>query len=345
MVSSSDGSDSAASVPLATGRLAVLDDIKAAAIIAVLIQHALPGFWEPQTAWESLGDWLVQFHVPAFLMVSGFLSQRGVAMSGGDLGRRLQRLLPPYLVASLFWWSIGRAHPWDGDVGLVWMLATGAVLPIYYYVFVQLACLLLLWPVSRLPRTGQWTLFAGLLLWHGYQLYDPFMQAWLGFFWTSRNPLVFFHYFLAGYLLADPLMSGRGHGPTAGEPLRPPPIWIVGCAVALLAYVAICALMPGSFGRGGAALRTLCAFGSVGLIWSASTRGHRIPGAAFLGPATYTLFLYHYPFVTWLAPWTKSWIPELAVLVKLILPLLAASLLVLVGRRLLGRHSARLLGC
>jgi peptidoglycan/LPS O-acetylase OafA/YrhL len=345
MVSSSDRSESTVSVPLAAGRLAVLDDIKAAAILAVLLQHALPPFWEPQTAWESLADWLVQFHVPAFLMVSGFLSQRGEAMSGADLGRRLQRLLPPYLVASLFWWSIGSAHPWEGDVGLGWMLATGSVLPIYYYIFVQLACLLLLWPVSRLPRTGQWVLLGGLLLWHGYQVFDPFLQASLGFFWYARNPLVFFHYFLAGYLLAEPLMTGRGQGQAASEPLRPRPIWIVACAAALVAYVAICAFVPGSFGRGGAALRTICAFASVGLVWSASTHGHRFPGAAFLGPATYTLFLYHFPFATWLTPWTKTWTPELAVLVKLILPLLAASLLVVVGRRLLGRHSARWLGC
>ncbi len=345
MVSSNDGSDSAAPVPLAAGRLAVLDDIKTAAILAVVLQHALPPFWESQTTWEALGDWLVQFHVPAFLMVSGFLSQHGEAMSGTDLGRRLQRLLPPYLVASLFWWSIGSAHPWEGEVGLGWMLMTGSVLPIYYYVFVQLACLLLLWPVSRLPRMGQWALFSGLLLWHGYQVYDPFMQASLDFFWHSRNPLVFFHYFLAGHLLAGPLMAGRGHGRPDGEPWRPGATWIFAFTASLLTYVAICALVPGSFGRGGAALRTICAFASVGLVWSASSRGHRFPGAAFLGPATYTLFLYHFPFATWLTPWARTWTPELAVLVKFILPLLAASLLVVAGRRLLGRHSARWLGC
>jgi fucose 4-O-acetylase-like acetyltransferase len=82
-------------------RLPAVDVIKAAAIVAVVLQHAGPPRWSPHYAeFDQVFrvSW-IQFHVPAFVLMAGFLSARH-RLGWDELVSRLRRLLVPYLVAS-----------------------------------------------------------------------------------------------------------------------------------------------------------------------------------------------------------------------------------------------------
>ena len=82
--------------------LGSVDYIKAIAIVAVVLTHAGLQVGNPAlTAFEKIirQSW-VDFQVPSFFLVAGFLYHRASAISWGEVGRRLQRILVPYLVAS-----------------------------------------------------------------------------------------------------------------------------------------------------------------------------------------------------------------------------------------------------
>lgn len=66
--------------------------VKAAAIVAVVFTHAGP-MGKSTPAEELLRSVWVPFHVPAFLMVSGFLCSRPTPLSFRDVGRRISRYL------------------------------------------------------------------------------------------------------------------------------------------------------------------------------------------------------------------------------------------------------------
>ncbi|TFH21714.1 MAG: hypothetical protein E4H03_10030, partial [Myxococcales bacterium] len=78
-----------------------IDYIKALAIIAVVFTHAGLDPWSPShTSTDRLlcQGW-VDFHVTSFILVAGFLAARSGMMDARALGRRLVRILCPYLLA------------------------------------------------------------------------------------------------------------------------------------------------------------------------------------------------------------------------------------------------------
>lgn len=148
-------------------RLAPIDYIKAAAIVAVVATHAGANPWlADATAFDRIirGS-LVMFHVPSFLLIAGFLYGAQPVLSTADLGRRLQRILVPYLVASLVVIALGSAKPANlGDAVL--MLATGSALGTYYFVFVLAASVMAMYVLTRLsPRLPRYALAATLAWW------------------------------------------------------------------------------------------------------------------------------------------------------------------------------------
>ena len=140
-------------VGAAGGRWHAVDHIKAAAIVAVVFTHAGRVSLD---AWSSLPDFLLtslwtRFHVPAFLLVSGFLYARTAPVPAAEVGRRLSRILLPYALASGVAIAAGlavTATAWmrwptavRGVGDLTWQLATASALGIYYYVLLAVACL------------------------------------------------------------------------------------------------------------------------------------------------------------------------------------------------------------
>jgi len=162
-----------------------IDWLKALAIIAVVAAHAGPfGFTQAHPVDAIVRLRIVSFHVSVFLFVSGFLHSSATPLTAAETWRRLQRILGPYLVASL---AITALHlmPHATWSALPWNLATGNAHGTYYYVLVWCGCVLsgLVW--SRLRGGG---LLAALALvavateWRS-------RHAIVGVFWGIRDPL------------------------------------------------------------------------------------------------------------------------------------------------------------
>lgn len=91
--------------PTSHQRHHALDWLKAMAIVAVVVTHSgsgafpnTPGY----TGWDGLFAYgLAAFHVPCLLMISGYLYRSAKPLGSADVARRLRRILPPYLVASV----------------------------------------------------------------------------------------------------------------------------------------------------------------------------------------------------------------------------------------------------
>ena len=163
----------------ATGaqRFAAVDYVKALAIFAVVVTHA--GYpisrGAISTAENLIRHSWVSFHVPAFLVMAGFLYYRAGPIDPREAGRRLVRVLIPYAIASLALYGIGVAHFQDWE-RLVFALATGNAVGEYYFVFVLLICIPWIVLLSRAP--------AGLL-WGLSVASPPIRPSSHGFRWQS----------------------------------------------------------------------------------------------------------------------------------------------------------------
>ncbi len=74
-------------------RFSSVNYIKAAAIIAVVMSHAVLPVWDPRfTAVDlALGAKWTAYHVPSFLALSGFLYWSGEPIALATVGRRMLR--------------------------------------------------------------------------------------------------------------------------------------------------------------------------------------------------------------------------------------------------------------
>jgi fucose 4-O-acetylase-like acetyltransferase len=99
------------------------------------------------------------FHIPAFLVVAGFLYQRPYAISLRDIGARLKHIGIPYLIASCIAQLAGftTAQSWR-DV--IYQLLTVSSVGIYYFIGILAVCTLSVWLLSRVTLAR----LAGLLV-------------------------------------------------------------------------------------------------------------------------------------------------------------------------------------
>ncbi len=339
----------------AGGRWHAVDHVKAAAIVAVVFTHAGRVSLD---AWGSVPDFLLtslwtRFHVPAFLLVSGFLYARRQPVPVAEVGRRLSRIGLPYLLASLVAIAVGIAvgaagwlrwpTPVHGVSDLVWQLSTASALGVYYYVLLAAACLLVLWPLSLTGRAGAWLLLlacAALTL-----AIDVGVVArpslWLAkrfggdvFFWATRNPLEGFHlgYFAAGWVAALHVSDLARAADARSRAL------LALCAAGIaLGWLSFSGVLPirGSFGR---VAYTLAVVGATALHPRRRRAG---PTLRFLGDATLGLYLYHRIFQLLAQPVTDGWPAVPRIGAQVTVGLAGASLVAWGGRRLLGAAPAR----
>jgi peptidoglycan/LPS O-acetylase OafA/YrhL len=272
-------------------RFPEIDALKAAGIVTIVLIHALRSPWDP--AVSGLERWLGQvtrFGVPGFLFASGFLYARAPS-DRATTWRRLRRILLPYALASavaqLWRWRDGL--PYEGGTLLADLLLASSFGP-YYYVFV-IAVLVLATPlVARLPgpllyaATGaflasQWFVDAG-----GFGL--------VSFYWHIRNPLLWWGYFLLGWVarLHEPALR-RWVAPRRGMLLA-----TLGTLVALLALVA-------SFEDAAPRLLVrsaswLAVYAILAFVAAAASGTAALPRPLrALSDATYAIYLYHLFFV------------------------------------------------
>jgi peptidoglycan/LPS O-acetylase OafA/YrhL len=164
-----------------------VDWLKTLAIVAVVVTHSGRFSFEPLTPTDRfVRETLVAFHVPVFLMVSGYLHATAAPVSLATVGRRWRQILGPYLLTSLVMLSFGVERPWPLYLW-PYLLALGGALGLYYDVPVWLFCVLTGWVWSRLPPPG---LAIALVAVAAATVGRWFVHVPMDFVWYIRDPLL-----------------------------------------------------------------------------------------------------------------------------------------------------------
>lgn len=271
-------------------RFLEIDALKAFGIVTVVLIHGLRPPWDPSlSALESWLGHVTRFAVPAFLLASGFLYATGDPVSPAITLRRLRRVAIPYLFVSAAaqgWWL------WRGVESPTGRLCTdllfGASFGPFYYVFVIFGLILVTPLLARLPARSLAPLAVALIAvqW----AVDVTGLFGLGFFWHIRNPLLWWSYFLTGWLLRQHYDAVRR--------------WISSRRVALVTGLLVAvALLTAASGAGGPrlAIRTaawLNIYAILSLILALFCGRERasVP-LRVLSEATYAIYLCHLFFV------------------------------------------------
>ncbi len=326
-------------------RIAAIDAVKAAAIVAVALTHSGIGPWEP-----GYGGWdfwlcgvLVNFQVPAFLFVSGFLYRRATPIPARATWRRLARVIVPYLVASLVAYAVGLARFRD-LADLAFQVATGSTLGIYYFVFLLALFVPTIWVLSRLPPRALWGLCAALWavaiateLYAYARIVDTTRPPTLaGFFWLARSPFNFnYALFVTGWLAA------AHRDDLARLATRHRIACLLACAGAVALFLGVAARWPWAIVG---TLRMLYTFGVVGLI-ALLTPARPVPRlVGFLSAASLGLYLYHAMFQGPVRPLVHGWPAPARIPAVAAGGLLGAGVLCRLGTALLGRRARLVLG-
>jgi len=326
------------------GRIGAIDVVKAAAIVAVVITHAGRAPWDPRygLADALLSGFWAQFHVPSFLLVSGLLYRRMHPIRLPEIGRRLARVLVPYGIASLVAQGLGLSGA-HGIDDVLYQLATGSSLGIYYYVFLLTLFIPALWPLSRLgERALSWLLGVVFAASFVFELVVQWQAARGGaqpggLFWLMRNPLNYsFFMFVTGWWCAS-------HLPALRRMLEERRGWLLlACLLAatLDAYLSLVShtWVPAGIVRVAYTL-------AVVVVLSLASRGREVGRVLrFLSENTLSIYLYHHMFQLALSPWLECAPGGLRIPALLAAGLAGSSALCLLGRRLLGRRARLLLG-
>ncbi len=320
------------------GRFPLLDRIKAAAILAVVVNHVLRLFGPTATSLDQGLRWVVQFHVPGFLLVSGFLFGLAQGRTRGTLlATRLRRVVVPYVIASLVLIRLG----FSGAPGLhdaLTMLLTGSALGIYYYVFVLVTSLLLATVMVNVPRAWLWTLAVVLA---ACMIASGFFPQWVyprSLFWQVRSPAKYYGYFLIGWLLAarrDQLLALFAQRSRA---------LLVLCGAGLCIYAGLHIGVPDIGRRFQEMWRLIYTFSVVGLIaWVFAERPVSRP-TQFFSRASLTIYLYHVPFVWTFGPLVEGAPAFVRITVLALVGTSGAAAVALLVRRLTPRWSRELVG-
>jgi surface polysaccharide O-acyltransferase-like enzyme len=318
-----------------------IDAIKAAGIVTIVLIHALRSPWEPGVS--ELERWLghvTRFGVPGFLLASGFL-YAGAPADSATTWRRLRRILVPYLIASLLaqLWRAYAGLPSEGGTLIADLLLASSFGP-YYYVFV-IALLVALTPaVAQLPRPLLYALTGALVA--SQWFVDAATVALLSLYWHLRSPLLWWGYFLLGWV-------ARLHEPELrawAAPRRGALLWILsGAIVGLTALASWEEALPRTLVRTAMWLDVYAVLAFVALAASAVTA---LPGwLRWLSDATYAIYLYHVFFVLAVQRWLPPQPGEVvwgAILLPWLAGLAGGVAVVALGRALLGARSRDWLG-
>lgn len=185
-------------------RLAEVDGIKALSALAVVSVHAMRPHWDPEVTrievWH--GSVVAILVTPAFLFCAGCLAA-GPRLDRATIGRRLWRLLGPYLLASVLAELYRALYLHEPVEPLLDLLLARAFGP-YYFVFHMALLVPLSWLFGRMTDRARRAVWVALLL--SGALRD--FRLWLdltglgpewGFTFLVRNPLLYWGFFLSGF--------------------------------------------------------------------------------------------------------------------------------------------------
>ncbi len=271
-------------------RYTAIDVLKASAIVTVIWIHAFLPWWREQVGlFRWLGS-LTRFAVPGFFFAAGFLHFQPTPMDGKLVWRWLRRLLSPYVVASLI--AVVAQAVYLRSV--TWQeaareLLLGNAVGVYYFVppfagAVLLAAAVARWRSLERPLFGLF-LLTGLLC----ELGVISGHSW---FWDARDPLRWWGYFLAGWLLAGRVDTVRAWG--VGVRRR------VGAALFGI-VIALCLVAawasPEGQGPTWMALEYLRLYALVFGVFLLAFDARERAAVRWLSAATYPIYLYHFFFI------------------------------------------------
>lgn len=323
-------------------RFVEIDGLKLAGIVTVVLIHTMRAPWDPAVA--PLEVWIghaTRFGVPAFLFASGFLYATSSPVGFGTVRGRLQRILLPYLVASLAaqLFRVAWGYP-DGTGSLVLDLLIAASFGPYYYVFVIVLLVVATPLFAGLSRRAIGLLLLGFVVAQWATEVRVFGLFELR--WQIRSPTLWWAHFLLGWWV-------RLHLPAVQRVVSER----FGAVVAGLAAAAL--LLTGLSGLEGTAPQLLVRsaawldiYAILGLVWVLCGRASGSPAwLRFASDATYALYLFHLFFVIpakhWLPP-PEGDVSPLALLLPWLAGLVGPLLLVATGRAVLGPRARAVIG-
>jgi peptidoglycan/LPS O-acetylase OafA/YrhL len=320
-------------------RFPTIDYIKAAAIVAVTMTHAVPDLFDPGTSrFDRVAASLTCFHVPAFLLAAGLLATRAGPVGWHGVRDRLQRVLVPYLIATVVALLTGLWTPTTPRM-FVFRVVTGSGLGIYYFVPVLACCIVLLPLLSRLRTAVLAMLTATLGIYAEIAWHQPAWRLTHEFFWQIRDVFLQFH--LGHFLLG--VLAARGMPALRGFQARWPGLILTVSAVGVAWFVWLAATeSPWAWQP---LVHTAYLLGLVGVIASLAPAGPALAPVRFLSEATLTIYLYHLMVYPLVMPQARLLLdPPLRFVLMSALGLAFGTLVVVAGRRGLGRRSRLLLG-
>lgn len=181
-------------------RIAVVDYLKTTGILFVVLIHAMRDHFDPNiSSTEFSLKAAITFAVPFFFAASGYLYCSAAAIPFSMILRRMKRILVPYLIASIagqvFWYLNGKGNdPFTIAIDFLSANTFG----IYYFVLVLFLFVLLTYPLSRMPR--RWVPILFLLSLAGLALHT-YVRPASSLAWQIRDPLLWLHVFLFGWLI------------------------------------------------------------------------------------------------------------------------------------------------
>lgn len=317
-------------------RIFALDYVRAAAVIAVAVTHAVPASLDVQPTTNAMFVFAVTaFHVPSFLFVSGFLSASAVPTVAW-LASRLRRILVPYLVASVLAFATGVATS-SSAYDFAFRLGTGSMLGHYYFIPVLAACFLLVPLLARVSDRGLAFASVGLIAGSVALWTRPEWRVG-GIFWAVRDPILQFHF---GYFILGTLAGRRAGG--LHDPLAEHPYLggiLFACVTAACVWIgtwhSALAIYPLS--------RITLTAAVIAAIAACTAHRRPPPLVRFLSEASLTIYLYHWFAYAVLAERIAP--PSLALHLLMVVPvgLAFGSLVAVVGRQALGARSRLLIG-
>ena len=317
-------------------RLPALDWVKALAIAAVTVTHACPFLGDPRfTDVDRFATALTAFQIPAFLFVSGFLSDTGRASGVALVRRRLARILPPYVCASLVTWACGF---WTFDTlrRFVFVMVTGGAIGIYYYVPVVVFCTLLVPLWSRLGTRTLTAMTLALFVYAEAAWIHPSWRLTESFYWGIRDPFGRFH---LGHFLLGVIAARRAADLARLQARRP---WVVrGATLAAIVAFGWIASRP-TWWTFQPFLLTPYTVAVVGLVAALVPARPAPPAIRWLSDTTLALYLYHWLPRTWLMPWGSALPPLGRIAFVSAATLASTALLALAARRALGARWSRM---
>jgi len=270
-------------------RFAEIDALKSIGILTVVLIHSVRAPFDPGiSTFEIWLGHLTRFAVPAFLLSSGFL-YAGVPATAARTLRRWRRICIPYFAASLLGQAFWAARAEQTETGH-WAsdLLFGSSMGPYYYVFVILGLVLatpLFALLGRRAQVGALCVLVAAQWW-----VDAASGMLTSFFWHLRNPLLWWAYFAAGWVLRAAYEPARSYL----RPRRPLALTICVVLVALLSTLSGLS-EPRLLVRTAAWLNiyAICA-----LIFVAACGSERVPKPMrALSDASYPIYLLHMFFV------------------------------------------------